>query len=326
MKKFVFFLTALSIALFSHAQVYQLTWSNGEVLYGIALDEFDSVSYVFGEDMDMSRIHILNRHNINRVVRDTMYITKYIYDTIYAAPPIKSIGVFSVSSNRKVTFSPGNLQYQASSKTWRFAPSQTDYIGDGNESISSYYSGWIDLFGWGTGSNPTKSSTYSSDYSTFVDWGSNKIGNDAPYTWRTLTKEEWYYMRYTRYNASSLCGVAKVAGVNGLIFLPDNWICPSCVTFKSGFHSNYSVEAYGYYQTFTSEQWSKMEQAGAVFLPVGGRRNGTSVDHVQYCARYWSSTPDGSYDAYYLYFYSDEAPIGSDDRSYGRNVRLVKDL
>lgn len=47
--------------------------------------------------------------------------------------------------------SPGNLQYQASTGIWRFAEHQYDYIGSGNENISTSYSGWIDLFGWGTG-------------------------------------------------------------------------------------------------------------------------------------------------------------------------------
>ncbi|MBQ5532192.1 MAG: Ig-like domain-containing protein, partial [Bacteroidales bacterium] len=31
----------------------------------------------------------------------------------------------------KVLFSPGNLQYQASTNTWRFAEHQYDYVGDG---------------------------------------------------------------------------------------------------------------------------------------------------------------------------------------------------
>ena len=33
-------------------------------------------------------------------------------------------GVFSVASNKKVYFSQGNLQYQASTRTWRFAEHQ----------------------------------------------------------------------------------------------------------------------------------------------------------------------------------------------------------
>ncbi len=72
-------------------------------------------------------------------------------------------GKFSVASGKQVYFSKGNLQYQASSNTWRFAEHQYDFVGDdtnGNVSvgsdkcnnalISSSYTGWIDLFGWGT--------------------------------------------------------------------------------------------------------------------------------------------------------------------------------
>ena len=82
---------------------------------------------------------------------------------------------FSVSATEQVTFSKGNLQYHPAKKQWRFAEHQTDYIGDANRNISSTYDGWIDLFGWGTGDIP-KYSTSDSEYSRFVDWGTNKIG------------------------------------------------------------------------------------------------------------------------------------------------------
>lgn len=59
-------------------------------------------------------------------------------------------GRFSVSADRQVSFSKGNLQYQASTNTWRFAENQYDYVGEDNKNISPTYSGWIDLFGWGT--------------------------------------------------------------------------------------------------------------------------------------------------------------------------------
>ena len=236
---------------------------------------------------------------------------------------------FSVSSTKQVTFSKGNLQYHPANNEWRFAESQLDYIGNTNGNISSTYNGWLDLFGWSTSTTNfgVSTSTSYTDYSgSFVDWGTNKIGNDAPNTWRTLTYDEWNYLRYNRTNASSLCGVAQVNGVNGLIFLPDNWKCPSGVTFKSGFHSNYGVDYYAAYQTFTADQWSKMEAAGAVFLPAAGYRYGTNVDFVQYGGYYWSATENGSNDALYLYFYSDEAYMGCINRYYGLSVRLVKDL
>ena len=133
-------------------------------------------------------------------------------------------GLFSVSATRQVRFSQGNLQYQASTNTWRFAEHQYDYVGtqtadrygyyggnvsgSDNSNISSTYSGWIDLFGWGTGSNPTLSSTSYMDYGTFVDWGSNPISNggNTVNQWRTLTIAEWNYLLNTRTDASSKRG------------------------------------------------------------------------------------------------------------------------
>ena len=77
-------------------------------------------------------------------------------------------GIFSVSQNKMVKFSQGNLQYQASTKTWRFAEHQWDIIGKNNMYISKKYSGWIDLFGWSTsgfkGKNPYMTNTNSNSY------------------------------------------------------------------------------------------------------------------------------------------------------------------
>ena len=233
---------------------------------------------------------------------------------------------FSVSATKTVTFSPGNLQYHPANDEWRFAPSQLDYIGEDNANISETYNGWIDLFGFGTGNNPTNASEDNNDYQTFVDWGVNKIGNYAPNTWRTLTNDEWYYLRWERPNYDKLIGVAQVNGVNGLILLPDDWTCPSGVTFKSGYHDDYGTQYYAEYQTFSSSEWSMLEASGAVFLPAAGYRySGGGVSSVGYYGNYWSSTPNGSDDAYYLFFYSDRVSMNYDNRCDGGSVRLVKD-
>ena len=243
--------------------------------------------------------------------------------------PSTGIGVFSVAEGRTVTFSKGNLQYHPANNEWRFAPTQLDYIGKANQNISSTYNGWLDLFGWSTSATNFGVSTSEDDYDysgSFVDWGTNQIGDDAPNTWRTLTYDEWYYLRYTRTNANDLVGVAQVNGVNGLILLPDNWTCPAGVTFKSGFHSDWSEEAYGQYQTFSADQWSKLESAGAVFLPASGKRVGSSVFFVQYESFYWSATERSS-DKYCLAFVSAAAITESSNfPNHGWSVRLVKDL
>ena len=263
--------------------------------------------------------------------------------TTLEAPKIDGIGTFSVSADKQVTFSQGNLQYTQSTNTWSFAENQWDYIGTDNVTGGSVTSDptygdskegtaladKVDLFGRSTGATKFGVST-STDYddysSSFVDWGRNKIGNDAPNTWRTLTYYEWDYVVFGRPNASSLKGVAQVNGVNGLILLPDNWTCPLGVTFKSGFHGSYDVDYYAAYQTFTADQWSKLEAAGAVFLPAAGYRSGSDVYTVQYYGYYWSASVFDGYDAYYLLFRSDGARMSNYVRCDGLSVRLVKDL
>jgi hypothetical protein len=234
---------------------------------------------------------------------------------------------FSVAIKKRVTFSSGNLQYHPANDKWRFAPSQLDYIGEDNANISDTYNGWIDLFGWGTGNNPTNKSSNYDDYSTFVDWGVNKIGSDAPNTWRSLTKEEWEYIIMGRYNAEELKGVAQVNGVNGLILLPDGWTCPDDVTFKPGFHENDGKEYYAEHQTFSSSDWAKLEASGAVFFPAAGYRNydgNSNVSGVGSTSCYWNFPPIGYAYEYFLYFYSDGVGVDYDSRCYGFSVRLVK--
>ena len=253
------------------------------------------------------------------------------------------IGTFSVSADKQVTFSKGNLQYTQSTNTWSFAENQWDYIGTdnvtggdvtsdpkyGDSKEGTALADKVDLFGWSTNATyfGVSTSQSSNDYSgSFVDWGTNQIGSDAPNTWRTLTSNEWEYLLNNRPNASSLKGVAQVNGVNGLIFLPDNWTCPAGVTFKSGFHSSYGVDYYAAYQTFTAAEWSKLESAGAVFLPASGYRGGSNVKYVQYYGCYWSATENGSYGAYYLDFSSVKAYMDLSSHYLGLSVRLVKDL
>ena len=254
-------------------------------------------------------------------------------------------GLFSVSATQQVYFSQGNLQYQASTDTWRFAEHQYDYVGtqtaddygyyggnvsgSDNRSISSTYNGWIDLFGWGTGSNPTLSSSYPEDYGTFVDWGCNPISNggNTANRWRTLTRAEWDYLLYTRTDASSKRGTGNINGMGGLIILPDSWKLPSECSFTSGFCSP-SGDSYPdwSHNSYTLAQWAQMEAAGAVFLPAAGYRYGTNVYHVGRYGFYWSSTPLNDGDAYSMSFVSyGLIAMDSNYRGFGLSVRPVLD-
>ena len=256
---------------------------------------------------------------------------------VFAANPVYNAvgGLFSVGEGKQVLFSAGNLQYTQSANVWAFAAHQYDMLGTANVNGSAL-ANTIDLFGW-SGSTATarwgiSTSTDNNDYrGDFADWGQN-IGDGK--TWRTLTDDEWTYLRETRANAASLMGVARInldaegtTYANGLILLPDSWTCPEDVTFKSGFSSTNSEQAYAEYQTFTLEQWATLEASGAVFLPASGRRYGSSFEFVRNRGYFRSATPYGSPNLYarYLYFYSNTANWGGNDRYLGQAVRLVQD-
>ena len=249
-------------------------------------------------------------------------------DSISLVTPGALSGDFSVSATTTVQFSKGNLQYVG---TWQFAEHQWDYFG---ESQSDNHR---DLFGWGTGDAPNKVSMDINDYTTFTDWGTNKItnGGNKANAWRTLTKDEWVYLFYGRVNAAKLFGFGTVNGVNGLILLPDNWQLPASASFAAsttmglvdngtfftnGHRNNYT------HNTYSIEQWAVMEAAGAVFLPQGFNRAGETVpDNELLSTEYWSSDSDGEGNAYACSFdvqYFN--PQGPHEVYGGFCVRLVR--
>ena len=260
-------------------------------------------------------------------------------------------GIFSVSATKTVWFSQGNLQYQASPSKWRFAENQYDYVGDNtvgnvyvettksdNASISSSYTGWIDLFGWGTSGydhgatcyQPYSTSTTSPQYYAYgdksktlyddtgkADWGYNIIsngGNEENFGWRTLTKDEWVYLFNRTVNGGtgehySYTLNQEIFGkVKGIVLYPDNY---KGAEFTGG----------------PSSVWATFEAAGCVFLPFAGRRtSGTSVAQASTDGHYWSSTPGGTYDteAYQVSYASGTLKTdGHIERSNGLSVRLV---
>ena len=253
-------------------------------------------------------------------------------------------GKFTINADGdQVYFSQGNLQYQASTNIWKFAENQYDYIGSTNSNISSTYSGWIDLFGWGTSgwnngntyyhpwdSNNSSGSTYgppgqynlTGSYAN-ADWGVyNPISNGGNQTnqWRTLTQPEWNYVFNTRSTTSGIrYAKANVNNVNGVILLPDDW---STNTYSLS-NTNSSGASFSS-NTITASQWSTLEQAGAVFLPAAGGRDGTSVSNVGSYGYYWSASFSYSYGAYNVYF--NDSGLFTDGwslRYFGRSVRLV---
>lgn len=259
-------------------------------------------------------------------------------------------GLFSVSALRRVRFSQGNLRYTATTQKWTFANFQYNYLADtsGNLAPGSTQSKPIDLYGWGTSGALIEGSTYALPYQTAADvtnstdwqhyyafpdapkdiagtpfdWGAgcaiSNGGNQAG-LWRTLTSAEWQYLLTTRTNAATKRATATVVNVKGLLILPDSWSLPTGCAFTattSDFTTN----------TYTAATWTTMQAAGAVFLPCGGYRSGTTVNATTPRGFYWSSTAKDQFYAYCLFFGANIfRPAFDNYRFNGYSVRLVQD-
>lgn len=261
-------------------------------------------------------------------------------------PPLGATNaLFSVSEDRQVWFSVGNLMYNASIKEWGFTETQYQYYGDGNSHVAEDYSGWIDLFGWGTSgfdhgavcyqpwsTNFEYESYYAYgsalgnlfDQSGQADWGygvSIGVEDQQIHPWRSLTNEEWIYLFHERSTSSGIRYVkAQVNGVNGVLLLPDDW--------SSSVYALNNINQQEASFTSNTISWldfdSTIEPNGGVFLPAAGRRSETTVQQAGNCGYYWSSTAYSNRNALALWFDSDAVdPDVTGRRSAGFAVRLV---
>lgn len=268
---------------------------------------------------------------------------------------------FSVSSEKKVYFSKGNLQYNSSATNpWRFAEHQWDFIGGsvtvgGNEytfgtveecTNNNADGPWIDLFGWGTwleGYDPKNTSQSGYPSQDAYDKGTTAIGKEwvvlQTNDYNNSVNNEWQYLferkdllknlllgnATIKIKIKDINDVEKDININGVVVLPDDWVTPDGITFKPGY-GNFTKQSYN------TEQWAIMEAAGAVFLPNAGQR---LVERGQSEVKsfstvngpgYWSST---SSDASNVYYYSVTTSQGIPtpvSRYMGKPVRLVRVL
>ena len=305
-------LVFLAVLLFRESPDDKAYFSCNEV------NDYRQYVYRFGKD---GKHYDFAMEIIERYVEDSLQEIQERLDEeqarLQAASPIK--GAFSMGLGNRVFFAESNLQYRAYPSSYRFAPNPWDIAGEDNENISSSYSGWIDLFGWGTGDTPTRASDKNDDYKSFIDWGSKIQGG-----WRTPTKEEWDYVLNKRVTTSEMrFAKGMVESVYGLILLPDDW---SVSTYHLNNVNKISVSFVG--NVISASTWnSTLSPAGAVFLPTAGSRNGYSYGGYgnggSRGGYYWSSSLSDGY-PFDLEFDDENVKINWSSRIFGYSVRLVR--
>ena len=271
----------------------------------------------------------------------------------------ETIKSFSLSDTNKVVFAPGNLQYKASTKQWRFAENPYDIIGPYNMMRSATYDGWIDLFSLGCNGmewepyeegklyyrpyadagnlNYVMEDISKSDYD--FGWNNKILGVDnAIHTWRMFTGAELGYLLTQRENAASLYTFATYNNVEGLILFPDNFDKPSIMQIE------FTKEAFDK-NVITDKDWEVLSAYGAVYLPLTGyysfASNSIKQESIGY---YWTSSVRDQFDPHsyglvvHLSFtqgivsknYFSDGYYAHEtrrpDHKYAFAVRLVKDI
>jgi hypothetical protein len=213
-------------------------------------------------------------------------------------------------TTKMVRFAKGNLRYKYGTG-WRFADHQYDICQttNGTWNMSDV---WVDLFGWGTwgtGKNPTATSTSYTDYQWSSDFTGTLDGHDD---WFTLSNDQWFHILSNNQKGTATI-VVDGKQVHGVVILPDN--STLSISISAGWSAN----------SYSESEWTTdMEANGAVFLPAAGHRYGLDVSDIGEYGGYWSSTNAASDGARFLYLSSSTPYMRNDYRYLGYNVRLVR--
>lgn len=184
------------------------------------------------------------------------------------------------------------------------------------------------------------------------DWGIHNAirnGGDMPGKWRTLTKDEWVWLvgppssinPGTNCRASSTVnGVANarytaatVNGVHGIILFPDVYSHPASVAQPANINAKSPSGSGGWdANQYNSADWTLMENAGCVFLPAAGYRDGTDVKNSDALGYYWMGDTE-AYQTARCFNFTISSMLPSNtgnayykNRNFGCSVRLVRDV
>ena len=293
-------------------------------------------------------------NTINKLtVKNTLAASKIIPITV-TAPKVEGAvsGLFSVNENHDlVYFSQGNLIAQwRTGEGWgnfNFAGYQSFILKDmeGNIHLSNPSNQErIDLFGWSTiesynnyGINAASAGSF---IFSFKDWGTANIQNGGGANkWRTPSYDEFRYILQSR-SASVVRGKSDARffnlyltdqnGLAGIVLLPDNYVLPEGISNNlTANHINQISTAV----SLTYAELEKLEEAGAVFLPAAGYRNGTTVytsSDGWPIGAYWTSTavPNVDTNATSIWFGKESGTLYLNyeilkGRHLGMSVRLI---
>lgn len=333
------------------------TTRDNKLTAGTGMGEFECrMSYLYGNTTYYVRAFAANEAGLK-------YGNEVTFTSLphpNTAPEGAIPALFSVSATQQVFFSKGNLQYQASTGTWRFAEHQWDYVGGSDEAygtvyengvkcdntqISQSYSGWIDLFGWATSGWNNNNHYYQPWDTENTGWSVNGYGYgywDGEYANYSMTGD-YLNMDWGVYNPISNGGNeaglwrTSAEAINYIVSYRQNHaylqsdgtvngvvgkiLLPDAWILPNGV-SFLGSAGNADINTYSIEEWEIMEDAGAVFLPYAGQRreNNGVIEYFRGYQYYWDTYTNSNGNANCWSGYG----MYNTERYYGLPVRLIQ--
>ncbi|MBR1717274.1 MAG: hypothetical protein IJ718_06610 [Paludibacteraceae bacterium] len=272
-------------------------------------------------------------------------------------------GAFSVSADKQVYFSQGNLQYTKSTGKFSFMTNQYDMVETPDQNVGEDYADQdvVSLFGWGTsGWNNTSADPTSVHYQPYATY-STKDGTDNnsyqygpsnanvvgdEFDW--ATSESWSksddYKKYDWgvYNSGDLGADWRTLTAQEWKYLFKDRTDASnlralatvngvkgVILMPDGWTAgdvSLTITMYSYdTNIINTDNWETLEGQGCVFLPAAHARRGNTIDNDN-SGCYWSSTSCSAHAAWFVLFEEDylDAPTKS-SRYLAYSVRLVSE-
>lgn len=209
-----------------------------------------------------------------KIERNNLYTFDWTATFAPVLPAGALKGVFSVSADKKVHFSKGNLWAKQS-------PDKDEMYFEENQysSKSDWDPNHLSLLTWSSTAREAANIGYSGE-NLFCDVNHKVSVDGSEAIYYALSLDEWKYLinkdgdeniRKGKYKYGvTVCGKAKC-----LILVPDE--CLNGYSFNSAKTS------------YTSGEWATAEAAGLVCLPAAGYRSEMSFSDEGYYGYYWSS-------------------------------------
>ena len=164
------------------------------------------------------------------------------------------------------------------------------------------------------------------EYGDYFAWG--ETTTKSAYSWSTYFDTDDNGNTFKKYNNNSGLTELQPEDDAATANWGSGWQMPSSEQIQELCNSSYTTTVWTQINGVYGRKITSKSNGNSIFLPAAGYRDDASLDKAGSFGYYWSRllNAGNSFNAYYLYFYSNNIGWYSDSRDCGQSVRPVRVL